>query len=109
MDLKKQPDRASHETVLSAFFAQLAAKEPSLLHFSNQTFFDDLINHRFTLGDTYNTCHKAFSPLAFLPRTHEEITAENEALEFYEEASNCQNSWGHVETPNKGTTADPHQ
>jgi hypothetical protein len=57
------------------------------MHFSNQTFFDDVINHRFTPGDTYDTCHKGFSPLAFLPRTYKEITAENEALDFYEEAT----------------------
>jgi hypothetical protein len=59
------------------------------MHFSNQTFFDDVINHRFTSGDTYDTCHKGFSPLAFPPpHAHEEITAaENEALEFYEEAT----------------------
>jgi hypothetical protein len=44
-DLKKQPDRASREAVLSAFFAELAKTEPSLQHYSNQALFDDIINH----------------------------------------------------------------
>jgi hypothetical protein len=57
------------------------------MHFSNQAFFDDIVNHRFTPGDTYDTCHKGFSPLAFLPCTHEEINAENKELDFYEEAN----------------------
>ena len=44
-DLKKQPDCTSRETLFSVFFATLAEKEPSLTHFSNQTFFDYVVNH----------------------------------------------------------------
>jgi hypothetical protein len=42
----------------------------------DQAFFDDIINHRFTPGDTYNTCHQRFSLLAFLPKTHAGIHEE---------------------------------
>ena len=86
-DLKKETDRASREAVLSAFIEDLARSEPSLLHFSNQALFDDIINHRFTPGDTYETCHKGFSPLAFLPRTHSEIHAEAIEMDYYSEAT----------------------
>jgi hypothetical protein len=88
MDLKKQPDQASWETVLAAFFAKLATKEPSLRHFNNQARFEDIISHHFTPGDTFETCHKGLSPLAFLPakmfaNIHEEKVAED----YYNEAT----------------------
>ncbi len=86
-ELKKQPDRMSREAVLSAFFQELAEKDPSLLHFKNQALFDDIINHHFTPGDTYETCHKGLSPLAFLPRTHAEVHNDNVETEYYEEAT----------------------
>jgi hypothetical protein len=72
-DLKKQADCASRKAVLAAFFAQLADKDPSLWFFSNQALADDILNHRFTPGDVYETCHKGLSPLAFLPRTFTDI------------------------------------
>jgi hypothetical protein len=88
MELKQQPDRASCETVLAAFFDEIADDmEPLLRNFSNQAFFDDVIGHRFTPGDTYDTCHKGFSPLAFLPRTHEEVSEENANQEHYNESN----------------------
>jgi hypothetical protein len=86
-DLKKQPDRASRETVLSAFFDDLAKEEPSLRHFNNQALFEDIINHRFTPGDSYETCHKGFSPLAFLPKTHAMVHEEALAEDYYNEAN----------------------
>jgi hypothetical protein len=50
--------------VMLAFFED-PAKEGQR---KNQALFKDIINHQFTLGDTYETCHKGFSPLAFLPK-----------------------------------------
>lgn len=83
-DLKKQePDHHSCEAVLAAFFENLVMKEPSLRHFSNQELFDDTINHRFTPGETYETCQKGFSPLAFLPKTFEDINYEKVEEEYY--------------------------
>jgi hypothetical protein len=86
-DLKKQPDRASRDAVLSAFFEDLAKDEPSLRHFNNQALFEDIINHRFQPGDTYDSCHKGFSPLAFLPKTHATIHEEMVAEDHYHEAN----------------------
>jgi hypothetical protein len=86
-DLKKQPDRASREAVLSAFFAKLAEKEPSLRHFNNQALFEDIINHRFLPGDTYETCHKGLSPLAFLPKTFADMHDDKMVEEYYNEAT----------------------
>jgi hypothetical protein len=86
-ELKKQPDRASRDAILLAFFAGLAHTEPSLRHFSNQVLFDDIINHRFLPGDTFETCHKGLSPLAFLPRTHADVHEENTAEDYYQEAT----------------------
>jgi hypothetical protein len=86
-DLKKQPDRPSREAVLAAFFAKLAEKDPSLRYFSNQALADDIINHRFTPGDVYETCHKGLSPLAFLPRTFADIHEDQVAEDHYNEAT----------------------
>jgi hypothetical protein len=86
-DLKKQPERVSREAVLAAFFAELAKTEPSLWHYSNQAMFDDIINHRFIPGDTFEPCHKGFSPLAFLPRMHADVQEENAAEDYYNEAN----------------------
>jgi hypothetical protein len=87
-DLKKQQDHwASRNAVLSAFFEELAKEEPSLRHFSNQALFEDIINHRFTPGDTYDSYHKGFSPLAFLPKTHAAIHEEMVAEDHYHEAN----------------------
>jgi hypothetical protein len=86
-NIKKQPDRASREAVLSAFFADLARLDPSLRLYSNQAFFDDIVNHRFVPGDDYDTCHKGFSPLAFMPRTHAEVTEDNANADHYAEAN----------------------
>jgi hypothetical protein len=72
-DLKRQPDRASRETVLKAFFEEIATTEKSLRGFTNHALVDDIINHRFVPGDRYDTCHKGFSPLAMLPRTHSDM------------------------------------
>jgi hypothetical protein len=84
-DLKKQPDRASRETVLAAFFDDIALKEKSLRHFKNHALIDDIINHRFDPGDTHDTCHKGFSPLAMLPRTHSDIFEEKTTEAIYNE------------------------
>jgi hypothetical protein len=46
-DFKQQPDRASCEAALSAFFATLAKQDTSLTHFSNQALCDGIIHHRF--------------------------------------------------------------
>ena len=86
-DLKKQPDRASREAVLTAFFAKLADKEPSLHHFNNQVLFEEIINHRFLPGDTYETCHKGLSPLAFLPKTFVDIHEDKIVEDYYNEAT----------------------
>jgi hypothetical protein len=86
-DLKKQADRASREAVLAAFFAKLAEKEPSLRYFNNQALFEDIINHRFLPGDTYETCHKGLSPLAFLPKSFADTHDEKMADEYYNEAT----------------------
>jgi hypothetical protein len=86
-NLKQQPDRASREAVLAAFFAELAKTEPSLRNFSNQALFDDIVNHRFLPGDSYETCHKGFSPLAFIPRTHADVHEENLTEAYYNEAN----------------------
>jgi hypothetical protein len=69
--------------VMLAFFED-PAKEGQR---KNQALFKDIINHQFTLGDTYETCHKGFSPLAFLPKTH--ATDHEEALveDYYNEAN----------------------
>jgi hypothetical protein len=80
-DLKKQSDRASREAVLAAFFAKLAEREPSLRYFNNQALFEDIINHRFLPGDTYETCHKGLSPLAFLPKSFADIHEDKMAEE----------------------------
>jgi hypothetical protein len=87
LDLKKQPDKASKDTVLTAFFAKLAEKEPSLHHYHNQALFEDIINHRFTPGDTYKTCHKGLSPLAFLPRTFADMHEDKTEEDYYQEAT----------------------
>jgi hypothetical protein len=84
-DLKKQPDRASRETVLAAFFDDIALNEKSLRNFKNHALFDDIINHRFDPGDTHETCHKGFSPLAMLPRTHSDIFEEKTTEAIYNE------------------------
>jgi hypothetical protein len=86
-NIKKQPDRASREAVLSAFFADLARLDPSLQFYSNQAFFDDIVNHCFIPGDDYDTCHKGFSPLAFMQRTHAEVTEDNANADHYTEVS----------------------
>jgi hypothetical protein len=86
-DLKKQLDRASRDTVMSTFFEDLAKDEPSLQHFSNQALFEDIINHRFQPGDTYDSCHKGFSPLAFLPKMHAAIHEEMVAEDHYHKAN----------------------
>jgi hypothetical protein len=86
-DLKKQADRASREAVLAAFFAKLAEKEPSLRYFNNQALFEDIINHRFLPGDTYETCHKGLSPLAFLPKSFADIHDDKMAEDYYNEAT----------------------
>jgi hypothetical protein len=103
-DLKKQRDQASRETVLAAFFDDITDRtEPLLVQsFVNQAFFDDVINHRLTSGDTYDTCcHKGFSLLAFLPRSHKEIAEERTAAEnaHYQEAN--------VKTVRKHSTKGP--
>jgi hypothetical protein len=86
-DMKKQPDKASRDTVLAAFFEKLAKQDPSLTNFSNTALVDDIINHRFLPGDSYETCHKGFSPLAFLPKTHADVHEETVAEEHYHEAN----------------------
>jgi hypothetical protein len=87
LDLKKQPDKASRDTVLTAFFTKLTEKEPSLRHYHNQALFEDIINHRFTPGDTYETCHKGLSPLAFLPRTFADMHEDKTEEDYYQEAT----------------------
>jgi hypothetical protein len=86
--LKKQPDGASRDAVLSAFFENLAKDKPSLRHFSNRALFEDIINHRFQLGNTYDSCHKGFSPLAFLPKTHAAIDEEEMVAEDHYHKAN---------------------
>jgi hypothetical protein len=86
-DLKKQPDKASRDTVLTAFFAKLAKKEPSLCHYDNQALFDDILNHHFAPGNTYNTCHKGLSPLAFLPRSFADMHEEKLEEDYYHKAT----------------------
>jgi hypothetical protein len=58
-----------------------------LHHFNNQALFEDIINHRFTPGDTFETCHKGLSPLAFLPKTFSDIHEEKVAEDYYNEAT----------------------
>jgi hypothetical protein len=38
--------------------------------------FDDIIIHPFTAPGTYETRHKGFSPLEFLPKTHADVQDE---------------------------------
>ena len=56
-------------------------------HFNNQALFEDIINHRFLPGDTYETCHKGLSPLAFLPKTFADMHDDKMAEEYYNEAT----------------------
>jgi hypothetical protein len=72
---------------LPLFFAKLAEKEPSLRHYHNQALFDDILNHRFAPGDTYDTCHKGLSPLALLPRSFADMHEEKLEEDYYHEAT----------------------